>query len=143
MTGAAYHATIVLTVCNYRLLILERFVAKKATKPAQADTTVTRIKASDSKKLTPAKSSQAKAPEKETAKKQRKAGQAKGIARPFVAFGQYFAGAWYELKQVRWPTRGATWSLTFAVLVYSAFFVVLVLLLDALFKYIFDLIIGK
>lgn len=61
----------------------------------------------------------------------------------FASIGGYFKGAWVELRQVRWPTRRATWSLTGAVLVYSAFFVVLVLLLDAGFKYMFELILGK
>jgi preprotein translocase subunit SecE len=61
----------------------------------------------------------------------------------FAAIGGYFKGAWVELRQVRWPTRRATWSLTGAVLIYSAFFVVLVLLLDAGFKYLFELILGK
>ncbi len=55
----------------------------------------------------------------------------------------YFTGAWFELRQVRWPDRRATWSLTGAVLIYTAFFVVLVLLLDAFFKYVFELILGK
>ena len=49
----------------------------------------------------------------------------------------YFVGAWRELRQVRWPDRKATWSLTFAVIVYSIFFFVLIILLDALFKYLF------
>ena len=53
----------------------------------------------------------------------------------------YFKGAWYELKQVRWPDRKATWSLTVAVLLFTAFFVALVLVLDAAFKFLFDLII--
>lgn len=53
----------------------------------------------------------------------------------------YFKGAWYELRQVRWPNRKATWSLTLAVILFTAFFVLLVLLLDAGFKYLFDLII--
>lgn len=65
-----------------------------------------------------------------------------GVRNPFAALGRYFAGAWYELRQVRWPNRKATWGLTFAVLAFSAFFVVLILLLDALFKYIFQLILG-
>jgi len=59
------------------------------------------------------------------------------------AIGSYFKGAWVELRQVRWPTRRATWGLTGAVLAYSAFFVVLVLLLDAAFKYLFELLLGK
>jgi preprotein translocase subunit SecE len=53
----------------------------------------------------------------------------------------YFKGAWHELRQVRWPNRKTTWGLTLAVILFTAFFVVLVLLLDAGFKYLFDLII--
>ena len=59
---------------------------------------------------------------------------------PLTSIGGYFAGAWYELKQVRWPNRRATWSMTMAVLAVTAFFVVLIRLLDALFKYLFQLI---
>ena len=60
----------------------------------------------------------------------------------FARIGGYFKGAWLELKQVRWPTRKATWGLTLAVILFSAFFVVLILLLDALFQYIFKIIIA-
>ncbi|MDN5275811.1 MAG: secE [Candidatus Saccharibacteria bacterium] len=62
------------------------------------------------------------------------------IFTPFVSLGGYFKGAWEELRQVRWPTRRATWSLTGAVLAFTAFFVILILLLDAGFKLLFDLI---
>lgn len=55
-------------------------------------------------------------------------------------FFGYFRGAWYELRQVRWPTRRATWSLTAAVLGFSAFFIVFILLLDTFFNYIFETI---
>ena len=61
---------------------------------------------------------------------------------PLRATGDYFAGAWYELRQVRWPNRRATWGMTAALLAFTAFFVVLILLLDALFKYLFELILG-
>lgn len=60
--------------------------------------------------------------------------------RPFVSLGGYFKGAWTELRQVHWPDRKATWSLTGAVILFSIFFVVLILLLDVLFKYLFELI---
>lgn len=117
----------------------EKKKAAGAGKTSQG--TVTRIKAADD---APAKT------KKETVKAQaveqkqpRKKPSAKGIAKPFVAFGGYFKGAWQELKQVRWPTRRATWGLTVAVIAYSAFFVLLVLLLDALFKYLFELMLGK
>ena len=56
------------------------------------------------------------------------------------AIGGYFKGAWIELRLVRWPTRRATWGLTFAVILFSAFFVVIILLLDILFKFLFEII---
>lgn len=63
---------------------------------------------------------------------------------PFVktlfSIGGYFKGAWTELRLVRWPTRRATWGLTVAVILFSAFFVLVILLLDILFKYLFELI---
>lgn len=82
-------------------------------------------------------------PEKKA--KTKKARSTKGIrgAGALKATGDYFKGAWVELRQVHWPNRRATCSLTGAVLLYSAFFVVLVLLLDAGFKYLFELILGK
>ncbi len=49
----------------------------------------------------------------------------------------YFAGAWYELRQVRWPNRRATWGLTLAVIFFSLFFAVLILSLDTVFNYLF------
>lgn len=59
----------------------------------------------------------------------------------FARIAGYFTGAWKELRQVRWPNRRATWSLTLAVIVFSIFFVLLIILLDTLFKYLFELII--
>lgn len=52
--------------------------------------------------------------------------------------GGYFKGAWLELRQVHWPTRKSTWGLTLAVLMFSAFFVVFITLLDAGFKFAFE-----
>lgn len=54
----------------------------------------------------------------------------------------YFKGAWTELGEVRWPTRRATWVLTIAVIAFSGFFVVVILLLDMLFQYLFKLMLG-
>lgn len=107
---------------------------------------VTRIKANDS---TPVKSNGKKstAPKavKATKKTTKKVKVAKEPTNWFTkalsGIGRYFKGAWIELKQVRWPTRKATWGLTLAVILFSAFFVVLILLLDAFFKYIFELMI--
>ena len=59
---------------------------------------------------------------------------------PITALVQYFKGAWYELKQVRWPNRASTWSMTLAVLIFTGLFIVLILLLDAGFNWIFNLL---
>lgn len=53
----------------------------------------------------------------------------------------YFKGSWEELKLVRWPDRKSTWGLTLAVILFSAFFVVLIILLDEGFNLLFKLII--
>lgn len=96
---------------------------------AKNDTKITRIKAggkTKDKAVKSTKQSGAQKPRFKRAKAEKKMG--------------YFKGAWHEIKQVRWPTRSATWGLTGAVLAFSAFFVVFILLLDAFFKYIFELI---
>jgi preprotein translocase SecE subunit len=62
------------------------------------------------------------------------------FTKTLFGIGGYFKGAWVELRLVRWPTRRATWGLTFAVILFSAFFVLVILLLDILFKYLFELI---
>lgn len=104
-----------------------------------ADSTkVTRIKATDA---APKKSTATKAPKKTPKKVKVTSGPTNWFTKMLAGIGGYFKGAWYELKQVRWPTRKATWGLTVAVLLFSAFFVVLILLLDAFFKFIFELII--
>lgn len=108
---------------------------KSATKTAT--TKVTRIKASDT---VPKKETPSETPAIETKRTEEK-GMRNPLA-PLKAIGRYFAGAWYELKQVRWPNRRATWGMTGAMLGFTAFFIVVILLLDALFKYLFDLILG-
>lgn len=120
-------------------------MAKKSTKPSSkpstADENVVRIKAGASAKKKDAVTEKTAAVSKPVkAKRPKRKVRGTGV---FKAIGGYFKGAWVELRQVRWPNRSATWSLTGAVLAYSAFFVVLVLLLDAGFKYLFELILGK
>lgn len=100
---------------------------------------VTRITASDD---APKKS-------KEVAKQPETAKPVEGKARKpkrstptvFGRMGSYFKGAWSELRLVRWPNRQATWSLTLAVILFSAAFGLVILLLDILFKYLFDFMI--
>lgn len=83
---------------------------------------------------------------------QKKVTKAKAVTKPkasnnpfikaFRSIGGYFKGAWFELRQVRWPNRKATWSLTLAVILFSLFFVLLIVLLDTFFKFIFEIIIA-
>jgi preprotein translocase subunit SecE len=141
----------------------EKNVANKANKtkkssPAKSnDSNVVRIKASSapsSKKKVDAEANVTKVVATSKTAKPTKAVKAEKVKTPrskkgirgfgvFRSIGGYFKGAWVELRQVRWPNRRATWGLTGAVLLYTAFFVVLVLLLDAAFKYLFELILGK
>lgn len=74
---------------------------------------------------------------KPVAKKQPKSKKRYNV---FAAFWGYLKGAWFELRQVRWPTRKETWGMTFGVMVFTGFFVLLILLLDAGYKYLFDII---
>lgn len=106
-------------------------------------TKVTRISATDDapKKATkPTKAAEGKAT-KAVKKQSKPAKQSSGKTNVFARIGGYFKGAWFELRQVRWPNRKATWSLTLAVILFSIFFVVLIVLLDTFFKFIFELII--
>ena len=114
-------------------------MATKKNAPASKQTadqpTVTRITASDTKPKKENKKADSTTQQENTQSKKRR-------GNPLSAIGGYFKGAWYELRQVRWPNRRATWSLTMAVIVFTAGFAVLILLLDALFKYLFELMIG-
>lgn len=64
------------------------------------------------------------------------------LARPFVALGRYLRDSWREIRQVRWPNRKLTWKMTLAVFIYCAIFMVFILVLDALFTFIFNLLLG-
>jgi preprotein translocase subunit SecE len=69
-------------------------------------------------------------------------GSKKGFVGVLKSIGGYFKGAWVELKQVRWPTRRATWGLTVAVVLFTLFFVGMIIGLDAVFKSLFEIILG-
>lgn len=114
-------------------------MATKGKKTKETETKITRITAKDDTTL-PKKQAATKLAETKTSSK--KDLVEKRTKNPFKAVGGYFKGAWQEVKQVRWPTRRATWSMTFAMLGYTAFFVIVILLLDALFKYLFELMLG-
>lgn len=65
------------------------------------------------------------------------------LFRPFVAFFRYLKNAFKEIRQVRWPSRKATWKMVLAVLIYTALFVVVISLLDLFFTWLFNLILGN
>lgn len=111
---------------------------KTQTKPTE---TKTKAQAKQQAKLAKTKAKAAKAKIKAKANTPEKPlKQVFILARPFVALGRYLRNSWRELRQVRWPNRKATWKMTLAVLVYCAIFIVFIMLLDALFTFIFDLL---
>lgn len=71
---------------------------------------------------------------KETAEKRKRRIRAPRFLR---AIGRYFAGSWRELRQTTWPNRRSTWSLTFAVIVFTIVLMVFIVAIDYLFDYIF------
>lgn len=111
---------------------------KQAT---EAKAKVTRIKATDTRVASSKKvnknTKKTAAPKKEVVASKP---AEKTTRNPFKALFNYVKGAWEELKQVRWPNRRTTWSLTFAVLVFTAFFVALIILLDFGFQKLFEMI---
>ncbi len=64
------------------------------------------------------------------------------LAKPFIALGRYIHDSWVELRQVRWPSRSATWKMFFAIIIYAGMLMILVALLDMLFTWLFNIIIG-
>lgn len=55
--------------------------------------------------------------------------------------GGYFAGSWRELREVRWPTRRATLSLTMAVITFTVVLTAMILALDYGFEQLFKQVI--
>lgn len=64
-------------------------------------------------------------------------------AKPATGLWGYVRGSWNELRQVRWPNRSATWGLTLAVICFTLFFTVVILILDAGFQYLFKEVLLK
>ena len=122
----------------------ESSVSKK-TEDEQAPILRKKVVVKD-KKSEKAQKSAARKTEKETKKREKAAkNESKKkvfiLFRPFVAFGRYIKESWHEIRQVRWPNRKATWKMVFAVLIYTAIFVILISLLDLFFRWLFNLII--
>lgn len=60
------------------------------------------------------------------------------LFRPIFATGRYFRDSWRELRQVRWTNRRSTWAMTLAVLLFSLFFVLFILLCDWIFNFVIE-----
>lgn len=101
---------------------------------------ITKIKANNTTKVEKAEKTE-KAEKVKKAKKPEK--KTFILFRPFVAFFRYLRDSWKELRQVRWPSRKATWKMVLAVLVYTALFMVIISLLDLFFGWLFNLILGN
>lgn len=118
-------------------------MAEKKSRSSEG-TNIRRIKATDDRPKTPVKptaKSVAQEPRKITkpaVTKDKVGSENKSTGNPIKSLGGYFKGAWYELMQVRWPDRSATWSMTLAVLLFTAIFIVIIILLDSGFKWIFE-----
>lgn len=109
---------------------------KKASSAKAESAHVTRIQAT----AAPKKAASSKVVADTAVKPASRRHPLRAATRPVRGIGAYFAGAWRELREVRWPTRSQTWGMTGALVGFTAVFVVLILLLDALFKYLFELI---
>lgn len=121
----------------------------KPSKPAKNDTKITRISASDESKKTvkPAKSTKkvvTKPAQAQSAKRTAKPDKSEQKTRnPLVALWRYIKGSWYELQQVRWPDRRSTWGMTGALLAFTLFFVLVILVLDYGFSQLFKLLMSN
>ncbi len=105
-----------------------------------ATKTVKKIKL-DSKKTT--KKVAAAKPAKKSTKKISGAKAASLAVSPATGLIRYIKGSWYELRQVRWPNRKATWGMTLAVIGFTLFFSVVILLLDGAFQWLFKEVLLK
>ena len=114
----------------------------KAVDDEQAPITRKKVVIKD-KKQEKIKAKEARQSEKAAKKAEKSDKKVFILLRPFVAFGRYLRDAWKEIRQVRWPSRKATWKMVLAILVYTALFMVLISVLDLLFTWLFNLILGN
>ena len=106
----------------------------KSSDSNKEKTNVRRIKATDTTEKKPVVKKSAPKPQKDT---ESPVSEKKVRRNLFTRFVDYLKGSWYELKQVHWPSRSVTWSMTGAVLLFSILFAVLIVLLDLGFDWLF------
>ena len=106
-----------------------------------SETNITRISATDTGTKKPTKKAKDdKAADATSAKPVRDKKARKNV---FKRIGAYFKGAWHELVQVRWPDRKSTWGMTGALVVFTLFFLLIIVVLDYGFSQLFKLILGS
>lgn len=113
--------------------------AKKSSSTESKDdvTVVQRVSVASSKPAKAVSAKKASNNKSKTAKTKRRL----RAPHPIRATGGYFAGAWHELRSTKWPTRRATWSLTIAVLIFTALLMAFIVAIDYLFNWLFQQII--
>ncbi|MDO4978684.1 MAG: preprotein translocase subunit SecE [Candidatus Saccharibacteria bacterium] len=114
---------------------------KKHTAPNSRVT----ARAEAGKALSKAKTKEAKRAERAAKRAEKKKNEkpfVTAIKMPFRATGRYFSESWHEIRTCRWPSRKATWGMVLAVFIYTAIFMIFITLLDMLFKFIFNTILG-
>ena len=117
----------------------------KKVEEKSAEPTITRKKVviEDKKSAKNAKKEAKKAQKAEKLAEKEKTNKKHFILfRPFFAFGRYLRDSWREIRQVRWSNRKTTWKMVLAVVIYAAFFLILITLLDILFDLLFKLILS-
>lgn len=112
----------------------------RADQPKQGKSSKEQVKAI---KQAPATPKAAKKTSKQSGKKHATPKFIRIITKPFRAFGRYLRDSWAELRQVRWPSRKATWKMTLAVIVYCGIFIVIIMGLDLLFTELFGWLLGN
>lgn len=118
----------------------KRTVAAKVKQSAAADVTTKSTSSAKEKSVSKVKKLLGG-----TRKSKNAAGSKKSTSsrrNPLRAVRSYFVGAWQELKQVRWPDRRSTWAMTGALIAFTVVFVIIILLIDYGFSWLFKLIIG-
>ena len=114
--------------------------AKDPEKPQEKPVKKVSEEKMELKKTEPKKEVKVKKEEKDKKSKEKK--KVFILFRPFCALGRYIRDSWREIRQVRWPSRKATWKMVLAVFVYTAFFLGFIVLLDTLFTFLFNLILS-
>lgn len=112
----------------------EEITRKVSIKAKNSENKKVREKKKEAKK-------EAEKADKKALKAKKKAAKGKKVRKSDEEVG-YFRGAFREIRQVRWPDRKTTWKLTFTVIGYIVLVAVALMLLDALFTFIFNQVLG-